>query len=501
MGIREEYERRLGEYLEYGRAVALLAKNERVSFSDAAKWLIEQRVQDAIPCYIRSKVQSPKLLDVAHTERPDVPARDAYVPHVPRLEHAVPASNGPLDILTAIARGDDLWWDWIGMAQRAVDENQRWKRDDFWRFVTERGVEIDASTFEDPADCPTFLLGTFELPQQLESATTSSRLYRGSASAWRYRAQTRQADVHSSTPAPASRQRSESLMRRLERAQFPLSMLESALSSSRDRYIAEVILASDDIEHRAKAAWEYKSIAELAEELFVQGTSATWAIEPSPGASLGDLDRRSWQKWALREVTGLANLRLYEEEEGLTLYVRDDVGEFRAATAGDSVYDFVCRLRAEGLSDDDGPGSNLPSWTRELYVRRINWESYCLVWSSWKGKEDPGYDDLLRQKKALVAQETARRAGRPYQSDAENNSSSGPLDPSSPLYPQELAIALAAWRAVTSNGQVAPDGVAAKTALMTWLGDAYPALGKDAKDRIATVANWNKRGGATRTPE
>lgn len=290
-------------------------------------------------------------------------------------------------------------------------------------------------------------------------------------------------------------------MRRLERAQFPLSMLESALSSGRDRYIAEVILASDDIEHRAKAAWEYKSVAELAEELFVQRTSATWAIEPSPGASLGDLDRRSWQKWALREVTGLANLRLYEEEEGLTLYVRDDAGEFRAAMAGDSVYDFVCRLRAEGLSDDDGPGNNLPSWTRELYVRRINWESYCLVWASWKAKKDPGYDDLLRQKKALIVQETARRAGRPYQSDAENNSSSGPLDPSSPLYPQELAIALAAWRAVTSNGQAAPDGVAAKAALMNWLGEAYPGLGKDAKERVATVANWNKRGGATRTPD
>ncbi|MBY4833669.1 hypothetical protein [Burkholderia dolosa] len=500
MGIREEYERRRGEYIEYGRAVALLAKNERVSFSDAAKWLIEQHVQEAIPCYIRSKLQSPKLLDIVDTERPEVPARDAFLLHVPRPENAAPATDRPLDILTAIVRGDDMWWDWIGMIQRAVDENQRWKRDEFWRFVADRGVEIGASTFEDFSDCPTFLLDTFD-PSRFVATAPSSRLYRGSASAWRYRAQTRQADGQSNTPTPTSSLRAESLMGRLKRAQFPLSLLEAALSSNRDRYVAEIILASDDIEHRAKASWEYKSIAELAEELFVQRTSAIWAVEPSPGAPFGDLDRRSWQKWALRELTGLANLRLYEEEEGLTLYVRNEVGGFRPAKPGDSVYDFVCRLRSDGLSDDDGPGNKLPSWTRELFVRRANWESYCLVWSSWKGKDEPGYEELLRQKKALVVQETARRTGRSYQSDAAKGSASGLMDPSSPLYPQELAIALTAWQAVTSNGQVAPDGVAAKTALMNWLGDAYPSLGKDAKNRIATVANWNKRGGATRIPD
>jgi len=501
MGIREEYERRRGEYIEYGRAVALLAKNERVSFSDAAKWLIERGVQEAIPCYIRSQLRAPKLLDVAAVERTEIPAADEYLLHVPRHDEASPASDGPLDILTAIARGDDMWWDWIGMIQRAVDENQRWKRDEFWRFVTDRGIEIGASTFDDPSDCPTFLLGTLELSQELGATALSSRLYRGSASAWRTRAQVLQAKSQSKTAASTGRLRSESLMRRLEREQFPLSLLESALSSNRDRYMAKVILASDDIAHRAEAPWEYKSIADLAEELFVQRTSASWAIEPSPGAPLGDLDRRSWQKWALRELTGIANLRLYEEEEGLILYIRDEVGTFRATKPGDSVYDFVCRLRMDGLSDDDGPGNNLPSWTRELFVQWANWESYRIVWSSWKGKEEPGYDDLLRQKKALIVQETARRAGLPYQAGATANPPAGLLDPSSALYPQELAIALAAWQAVTSNGQAAPDGIAAKTALMNWLATAYPALGKEARERISVVANWNKRGGATRTPD
>ena len=434
MGIREEYERRRGEYIEYGRAVALLAKNERVSFSDAAKWLIEQDVQEAIPCYIRSQLRAPKLLDVAAVERTDVPASDEYLLHVPRQDETPPTSDGPLDILAAIVRGDNLWWDWIGVIQRTVDENQRWKRDEFWQFAIDRGIEIDTSTFDEPSDCPTFLLGSLEFSQEA-TIVSSSRFYRGSAAAWRYRAQAIETESKTKKIESMNQLSSDSLFRRLERMRFPSSLLESALSSSWDRYMAELILGSDDIEHRAKAPWEYKSIAHLAEEIFVQKTLAHWAREPSPGAALGDLDRRSWQRWAQRELTGIANLRLYDAEDGLNLYVRDEGGTFRPAETGDSVYDFVCRLRMDGLSDDDGPGNNLPSWTRELFVHWANWESYRVVWAGYMNKKDPGYGELLRQKKALIVQETARRAGRPYQSDASANSPSGLLEPSSALYP------------------------------------------------------------------
>ncbi|WP_186134951.1 hypothetical protein [Burkholderia gladioli] len=500
MGIREEYERRRGEYIEYGRAVALLSKNEGVSFSITANWLIERRVHEILPCYVRSKMRHPQLVDAAKVDPERIPSLDEYVPHVPRQGSAAPTSDGPLDILSAIVHGDNLWWDWIGAIQRSVDENQRWKRDEFWKFVMDHGVAIDAATFEESSDCPTFLLGPLEFSQEA-AIVSSSRFYRGSAAAWRYRAQAAETESNTKRIETIRRLGSDSLLGRLESMRFPLKLLESALSSNWDRYMAELILGSDEIEHRAKAAWEYKSIAHLAEEIFVQKTSAYWAQEPASGAAKGDLDRRSWQRWAQRELTGIANLRLYDAEEGLNLYVRDGERTFRVAETGDSVYDFVCRLRADGLSDDDGPGNNLPSWTRELFVHWANWESYRVVWAGYTNRKDPGYDELLRQKKALIVQETARRMGRPYQSDAAANSPAGLLDPDGALYPQELAIALAAWQAVTSNGQIAPDGIAAKAALLNWLGEAYPGLGKDAKDRIATVANWNKRGGATRTPD
>lgn len=500
MGIREEYDRRRGEFIEYGRAVAMLSKNERVSFSDAATWLIEQRVEEMIPCYVRSKKRPARLIDAAKVDLEVVPSLDEYVLHVPRQGSAAPTSDGPLDILSAIVHGDNLWWDWIGVIQQSVDENQRWKRDEFWQFVTNRGVHVDTATFEETSDCPTFLLGKFELSPS-NSPESSSRLYRGSAAAWRRQAQILQQKSPDLSPEFFSRPRSESLQTLLERKRFPLSLLESALGSTWDRYMAQVILASDDIVRRSGESWEYKSVACLAEEIFVLKTSAAWADEPSGGAARDALDRRSWQKWAMRELTGIANLRLYDEEKGLLLFIRSADGAFRQAKSKDSAYDFVCRLRSNGLSDDDGPGRDLPSWTRELFVQRANWESFRVVWSGFMSRNEPGYDVLLQQKKMLIAQETARRSGRPSRSEESTVGQSALFDPDDSLYPQELAIALAAWEAVTEKGRTAPVGVAAKTALITWLNSAYPMLGKDAKDRIATVANWNKRGGATRTPE
>lgn len=60
--------------------------------------------------------------------------------------------------------------------------------------------------------------------------------------------------------------------------------------------------------------------------------------------------------------------------------------------------------------------------------------------------------------------------------------------------PEELAIALDAWRSVSPH---LPAGKAVKAALDEWLVRHQPGLSKEARSRIAIVANWNKRGGAT----
>lgn len=77
---------------------------------------------------------------------------------------------------------------------------------------------------------------------------------------------------------------------------------------------------------------------------------------------------------------------------------------------------------------------------------------------------------------------------------ASNDSRPSEFDEHSPIYPRELDIALQAWRAVSkSEGKGKP-----KARLRAWL-NANTTLSNEAKERIATVANWDKLGGATRT--
>ncbi len=79
------------------------------------------------------------------------------------------------------------------------------------------------------------------------------------------------------------------------------------------------------------------------------------------------------------------------------------------------------------------------------------------------------------------------------------NASWPTFDKASPTYPPELDIALQAWRAVsTSEGKGKP-----KARIIEWLVAnpeiAGSKLSNQVKERIATVANWHKTGGATRT--
>ncbi len=70
-------------------------------------------------------------------------------------------------------------------------------------------------------------------------------------------------------------------------------------------------------------------------------------------------------------------------------------------------------------------------------------------------------------------------------------SSWGGFDPESPHYPPELAIALKAWREVSSQDPRIPG-----KALKVWLKEHYAKeLSDRAIDRIATICNWRKDGG------
>lgn len=69
------------------------------------------------------------------------------------------------------------------------------------------------------------------------------------------------------------------------------------------------------------------------------------------------------------------------------------------------------------------------------------------------------------------------------------------LDKNSPTYPLELDWAIQAWQAIsTTNDKGKPKALTHK-----WLNENASKLSKEAKERIATVVNWDKLGGATRT--
>jgi hypothetical protein len=66
-------------------------------------------------------------------------------------------------------------------------------------------------------------------------------------------------------------------------------------------------------------------------------------------------------------------------------------------------------------------------------------------------------------------------------------------------YPDELRAAIAAFEAVNAD----PSATAKRTpkaALASWLEANRPELSSNARERIATVANWQPAGGAPRTP-
>lgn len=67
------------------------------------------------------------------------------------------------------------------------------------------------------------------------------------------------------------------------------------------------------------------------------------------------------------------------------------------------------------------------------------------------------------------------------------------LDSTSPTYPPELDMAIRAWVAISStDGKGKP-----KKRIIDWLKMNNPSLSNEAMERIAVVANWDKKGGAT----
>ena len=126
------------------------------------------------------------------------------------------------------------------------------------------------------------------------------------------------------------------------------------------------------------------------------------------------------------------------------------------------------------------------------YKSNDKWEcnlKHATQWAHANGWELP--EPMLQLIGNIPKQET----DNPVQPEVQSLVDSAlQFDKASPTYPPELDWALQAWRAVSATESKDKP----KARIKKWL-DSNTKLSNEAKERIATVANWNKAGGATRT--
>jgi hypothetical protein len=184
-----------------------------------------------------------------------------------------------------------------------------------------------------------------------------------------------------------------------------LASIVEGLKDSHQRYLSAVILGSSELATRRDAHWEFKSLMHFGEEDFARGGSfrVMYGIETD--------DLRDWHRQAARALASeVTRSFLYEEDEGLVLFVRD-VSGYRPACKGDSPYDFVKRLYADGNLSDIAI-DNPPSWALELFVNKQNLDAYSAIWYDAGYLSDPEYVERKRIKREAVWRETLKRLGR-----------------------------------------------------------------------------------------
>jgi hypothetical protein len=186
----------------------------------------------------------------------------------------------------------------------------------------------------------------------------------------------------------------------LARDDFPVALLhEAATGGSYFGPLAKLILESERVATRQRTPWEFKSLADFGEESFVCRDGRSW-IWP---------DER-WQRSATRAFSECVCRQLWFHEEGLLFYLPDDSGNYRLAKYGDPPYDFVSRL-----IEDDSVGDlsfcKPPSWARELFLFRKNYDAHRKVWDYDGDLDDPLHDEKRAFRRNAVWRETRIAAG------------------------------------------------------------------------------------------
>lgn len=162
------------------------------------------------------------------------------------------------------------------------------------------------------------------------------------------------------------------------------------------------------------------------------------------------------------------------QELGCTLYLIDDCGVFYACDA-ENVDSQITDLGVSNAAHDFAQKNKIP---REQ-----------------DGGESEAWNFRVTQMDYLRIIEYARAV-------ADGRLLQGVVDHVSGFrvdYPPELSIAIEAFTAVSLDPK-ALVGRSPRQALLRWLEENKPEIGRNARERIATVANWQPEGGAPQTP-
>ncbi|RDK01631.1 hypothetical protein [Paraburkholderia lacunae] len=145
MGILDDLKRGIKPGISVFEALTWLAEFEGVTMAQAAAWLHDQDGADHLsPVLIRWDRQEfgPSRRELASDADRDETRKLIRA----GLDFAVSYPRDDID------RSAMKAWDMVG-----------WLRDDFWKFVSDRGVSLDANLFPEIDQCPTFLQAAFSL--------------------------------------------------------------------------------------------------------------------------------------------------------------------------------------------------------------------------------------------------------------------------------------------------------------------------------------------------
>lgn len=216
-------------------------------------------------------------------------------------------------------------------------------------------------------------------------------------------------------------------------------------------------------------------------------------------------DFSHWSKatyWTLDEALALAFGKAPEVMRWEK--VKEHVGVSAFARQYARVRDLAVRAKNwNQLFDPVLPGIFL-AWARrteievpEALIKAV--EARGIVIGDWKDNYDKlkvQHDMLLadRDKIAAICRTLIeeRDALKRRAAELEAQASAWQFDDAAENYPAELDIAMQAWRAVTTRRDATGT---VKQQVSAWLSKSYPKLSDEARERIATICNWEKRGG------